>query len=160
MENKLDIVKRIIKANRVEANGGIYFTPNTAGDVVTTLYKDKDIDIEICYEYGYFEVLGLNETEQAEIEQFYKSMLTVEEAVNKLTRSKELLENTLAGYETKPAFDMAIKSLEAWEQIIIEIKEVKAQEFQRVDRSDCALAECYGYQTSLDIIKKHLGDIW
>jgi hypothetical protein len=160
MENKLDVVKRIIKSNRVEANSGIYFTTNTAGDVVTTLYKDKDIDIEICYECGYFEVYGLNKSEQEEIERFYKSMLTIAEAVNKLTHSKELLENTLAGYEAKPAFDMAIKSLEAWEQIIIEIKDVKAQEFKRADRSDFALAECYGYQTSLDIIKKHLGDIW
>ena len=159
MVNKLDLVKQIIRGNRKEANCGIFFTPNIAGDVVNTLYKDDEIDIEICREYGYFEVFGLSPAEQVEVEQYYKSMITVEDAAERLERAKALFEDTAFGYEAKSAFDIAIKSLQAWDKVTEEIKELKEQEFQRADRSDCALAECYAYQTVQDIIKKHLGEI-
>ena len=68
---KVDLVKNIIKENIKDATCGIYFTRNLAGDRMNTLLNGDQIQIDICYEYQYFEVFGLTDREQKEIEEFY-----------------------------------------------------------------------------------------
>lgn len=41
---------------------------------MTTIYKDDELTIDICYDYSYFEVFGLSDTEFEELEDFYESL--------------------------------------------------------------------------------------
>lgn len=68
---KVDLVKNIIKENIDDATCGIYFTRNLAGDPIVSLLNGDQVKIDICYEYEYFEVFGLTDREQKEIEEFY-----------------------------------------------------------------------------------------
>jgi len=69
--DKVDLVKNIIKENFEYATCGIYFTNNLVGDPMVTLMNGDELQIDICYEYQYFEVFGLTDREQKEIEEFY-----------------------------------------------------------------------------------------
>jgi len=78
-ENKsdMDIVKAIIQYEVNCSDGylnGIYFVRNTAGDEMTTLYDGPDIQLDVCYGYGYFEVFGLEETEQKELKEWFDNI--------------------------------------------------------------------------------------
>lgn len=68
---KVDLVKNIIKENIDDAMCGIYFTRNIVGDPMVTLLNGDQVQIDICYEYEYFEVFGLTDREQKEIGEFY-----------------------------------------------------------------------------------------
>ena len=78
-ENKsdMDIVKAIIQYE-VDCSGdylsSMYFTRNTAGDEMTTLYAGPDIQLDVCYGNGYFEVFGLEETEQKELKEWFDNI--------------------------------------------------------------------------------------
>ena len=69
--DKVDLVKNIIKENIDSARCGIYFTRNLIGDPMVTILNGDQVQIDICYEYEYFEVFGLTDREQKEIEEFY-----------------------------------------------------------------------------------------
>lgn len=69
--DKVDLVKNIIKENIDDAMCGIYFTRNIVGDPMVTLLNGDQVQIDICYEYEYFEVFGLTDREQKEIGEFY-----------------------------------------------------------------------------------------
>ena len=72
MRNKiLATVKKVIKEYIHHAGFGIFFTENTVGDHMETLYDDGNIKIDICYDWGYFEVLGLTDDEQEVIDSYY-----------------------------------------------------------------------------------------
>jgi len=75
--NKLNKIKEIIKANINNARFGIYFTRNYVGDTMHTLYEDGEVQVDICYDYEYFEVFGLTDAEQEIINQFYIEALVV-----------------------------------------------------------------------------------
>lgn len=64
-------VKQVIAQGFDDAGYGIFFTQNILGDPMETVYKDGDIQIDICYAYNYFEVFGLTEDEQEVIESYY-----------------------------------------------------------------------------------------
>ena len=74
----LDIAKMIIKQNVEYASGGIFHTRNVCGDQMEPLflgvYIDKGVRIDICRDYGYFEVFGLSEEDFAELKKFYEDV--------------------------------------------------------------------------------------
>ena len=71
---KLKKIKEVIKEYYGVAECGIFFTRNLVEDTMTTIYEEEDISIDICYGYEYFEIFGLNEEEQQEIEEYYYSL--------------------------------------------------------------------------------------
>ena len=68
---RLDFVKKVIETHIDNAQSGIFFTRNFVGDRMVHLNRRFGIDIEICYEYEYFEIFGLTDHEQIIIESFY-----------------------------------------------------------------------------------------
>ena len=73
---KLDIAKEIIKEHYKEADCGLYDTRNIVGDWMTTIYKDDNLTIDICYNYSYFEVFGLSNEDFEELCTFYNNIKT------------------------------------------------------------------------------------
>lgn len=71
---RIDLVKRVIKDRYNDANCGLFFTPNWAGDQMSTIWEEDGVTIDICYGYSYFEVFGLTEEEENELSRFYDSM--------------------------------------------------------------------------------------
>lgn len=57
MKNKhIDKCKKLIKKYVSDGyDGGFYNTRNTADDKMELLYRSKDITLEICHEWEYFE---------------------------------------------------------------------------------------------------------
>ena len=77
--SKLDIAKDIIKEFYFLADCGIFNTRNILGDKMTTIYKDDELTVDICYDYSYFEVFGLSKAEFKELEKFYNTLDSEEE---------------------------------------------------------------------------------
>lgn len=73
--NKLEKAKEIIRENLNNAECGIYDTRNIAGDMMDTLYDDGELQIDICYDYCYFEVFGLSYEEFNQLEEYYEALL-------------------------------------------------------------------------------------
>lgn len=69
--NRLDDVKKLIKEYIKYANCGMFFSRNTAGDIMETIYDKDGITIDICYFWSYFEIFGLDYDEQKEIKEYY-----------------------------------------------------------------------------------------
>lgn len=70
----IEEIKQIILKHSYEAKYGIYFSRNEFGDNMTNLYDKNGIVVDICYDCGYFEVLGLSAAQQYDIREFYKSI--------------------------------------------------------------------------------------
>lgn len=68
-------IKKIIKANITDAMLGIFFNRNSVGDVTSTIYKNGEVQVDICHEWDYFEVFGLTEEEQEEIDNYYQKLI-------------------------------------------------------------------------------------
>lgn len=68
-------VKDIIEANYCDAQYGIFASHNTIGDEMETIYEDEEVLIDICYDWGYFEIFGLTDDEFAEVEEYYNAMI-------------------------------------------------------------------------------------
>lgn len=74
----LEKAKKIIRANIKDAEHGLFFTQNIVGDTMATIYKEKDendIRVDICYDWGYFEVFGLCSKEQKELMDYYEEFV-------------------------------------------------------------------------------------
>lgn len=71
---KLEKAKQIIEENFNNADCGIYDSRNWVGDPMVNIFADDELEIDICYNYSYFEVFGLNETEFQELRKFYNSL--------------------------------------------------------------------------------------
>ena len=75
MENtKLDIAKNIIKENFVYGDCGIFNSRNLIGETTINLYDEDGLIIDICYDWGYFEVFGLSDSEFEELDEYYNSL--------------------------------------------------------------------------------------
>lgn len=72
--DKLATAKKVITDNIQDADCGLFFTRNIAGDWMTTIYRDDGLVIDICRDYMYFEVFGLNSEEQVALERFYEDL--------------------------------------------------------------------------------------
>lgn len=70
----LEMAKQIIKLNFEDGNCGIFDCRNYVGDPMTNLYKDDEIQIDICYRYNYFEVFGLTAEEFTQLEKYYRML--------------------------------------------------------------------------------------
>lgn len=71
----IDKVKNVIRNRYSDAMCGLFFTPNWAGDPMSTIWEEDGVTIDICYEYQYFEVFGLTEEEENELLAFYNSLI-------------------------------------------------------------------------------------
>lgn len=72
--DKLATAKKVITDNIKDADCGIFFTRNTVGDSMSTIYAEDGLVIDICRYYMYFEVFGLNPDEQVALERFYEDL--------------------------------------------------------------------------------------
>lgn len=72
--NSLEKAKEIVKKYYKDADCGIFDSRNILGDSMITIYKDKSLTINICYNYAYFEVFGLTNKEFKELEKYYDSL--------------------------------------------------------------------------------------
>ncbi len=71
---KLDKAKNLIEMHYKKADCGIFDSRNTVGDEMTTVYKDRELQIDICYFYEYFEVFGLSNAEFKELKRYYNEL--------------------------------------------------------------------------------------
>ena len=71
MTKAVEKVKEVIKNNIEDALYGIFDCRNSVGDQMETIYDESGVRIEICRDWGYFEVFGLTDEEFAEVEYFY-----------------------------------------------------------------------------------------
>ena len=72
--DKLATAKKVITDNIQDADCGIFFTMNLVDDEMTTIYIDDGLVIDICRDWMYFEVFGLNLDEQVALERFYEDL--------------------------------------------------------------------------------------
>ena len=71
---KLEKAKEVIKEFYNVADCGVYDTRNIVGDDMATIYADEGLTIDICYQYSYFEVFGLSDTDFEELIEYYNSL--------------------------------------------------------------------------------------
>lgn len=72
--SNLETAKAVIKEHFDDARYGIFNCRNTVGDTMTTIYKDNNLIIDICYGWAYFEVFGLTNKEFIELANYYNQL--------------------------------------------------------------------------------------
>lgn len=72
--SNLEKAKTVIKENFKEGDCGLFNTRNTAGDQMTTIYEEGELQIDICYYWSYFEVFGLSHSEFDELSAYYNHL--------------------------------------------------------------------------------------
>lgn len=72
--DKLEKAKEIIRKHYAAGTLGIFDCRNTLGDIMTTIYDEDGLTIDICYSYEYFEVFGLTGEEFSELEEYYNGL--------------------------------------------------------------------------------------
>ena len=80
MSSVFEEVKKVIKEHFSIASCGLFFCRNTAGDEMTNIYDKNGIQIDICYEWSYFEVFGLDLSQQLELTMFYDTLSMEEDS--------------------------------------------------------------------------------
>ena len=73
-EEEFNKVKEKIKEYYDEASCGIYDTRNLVGDAMTTIFRGKYIQLDICFYYSYFEVFGTTEEEFEKLYDYYEGL--------------------------------------------------------------------------------------
>lgn len=71
---EMNEVKKIIKEYYNEASHGLFFNRNNVGDEMINIYNENGIQIDICYDYGYFEIFGLDSLQKTELTKFYENL--------------------------------------------------------------------------------------
>ena len=69
--SKLEIAKKVIKEYYGYGCCGLFNSRNTCGDTMHTIYHKNGLTIDICYDWLYFEVFGLDEDEFDELCAYY-----------------------------------------------------------------------------------------
>lgn len=72
--SRLETAKKIIKEHMDTVRWGIYDTRNILGDFMRTIFNEDGLIIDICDDWGYFEVFGLTSEEFLELKKFYESL--------------------------------------------------------------------------------------
>lgn len=67
-------VKQIIKNLYLQASCGIFKTRNWCGDLTVNIFSGKYFDVDICYQWEYFEVFGTTDEEWDELERLYEEL--------------------------------------------------------------------------------------
>lgn len=70
--NKINLIKS--KIHPCFDDCQVFFTRNIEGDEMTTLYEDDNIQIDKCFNYGYYEIFGLDYDEQTEIKEWFEEL--------------------------------------------------------------------------------------
>ena len=73
--NRLADAMGVVLAYVDKAKHGIFFSRNVVGDPMNNIYEEDGISIDICEKYEYFEVFGLTEDEQRDLEKFYCALV-------------------------------------------------------------------------------------
>ena len=74
-EDEIVNLKKIIKLfYNSKFKGGLFNTRNVVGDEMTNLYKSKNMQLDICFDFEYFEVFGLNDEEFKDLQNYYSSL--------------------------------------------------------------------------------------
>ena len=74
-EDEIANLKKIIKLfYNPEFKGELYNSRNVVGDKITNIYKSKNMQLDICYEYDYFEVFGLTDEEFKDLQNYYSNL--------------------------------------------------------------------------------------
>ena len=82
MMTTLDIAKLIIKEYFNKADAGLFNTRNIANDTMINIYHGERLEINICYDWGYFEVLGLTSEEFNELLKYYEELKKMAKTLN------------------------------------------------------------------------------
>lgn len=72
--SRLETAKKIIKEHMDTVMWGIFDTRNILGDFMRTIFDEDGLRIDICDDWGYFEVFGLTGEEFLELKKFYESL--------------------------------------------------------------------------------------
>jgi len=78
-EQELEKVLDLIKERYDDASAGMYFTRNVVGDGMTQLFEGEFFTLEICYDWGYYELFGCDEAERNKVEVIYETLRKVAE---------------------------------------------------------------------------------
>lgn len=70
-KEELAEVKSVIADKYDYADCGLFFTRNTVGDRMYTLFDGEFFTVDICYSQAYFEVFGCTEDEASELKALY-----------------------------------------------------------------------------------------
>lgn len=74
-EEEIANLKNIIKLFYDPAcKGGLFNTRNVVGDKMINLYKSKDVQLDICFDFDYFEVFGLTDEEFKDLQNYYSNL--------------------------------------------------------------------------------------
>lgn len=76
MTKAIEKIKEVIKNNIEDASCGIFDCRNIVGDPMETIYDEGGVIIDLCRNWGYFEVFGLTNEEFAEVESFYGDLIS------------------------------------------------------------------------------------
>lgn len=77
--DEFEEVKAAILARLESGRCGLFYTRNIVGDKMTTVIDGdglNSIKLDICYPWAYFEVFGLSEDEEEELEAWYCEQVT------------------------------------------------------------------------------------
>ena len=72
--SQFEEVKKIIREHFNEARCGLFFCRNTLNDKMTNINDKNGIQIDICYNWAYFEVFGLDLVQQVALKKYYDSL--------------------------------------------------------------------------------------
>ena len=72
--SEFEEVKKVIREHFYKAPCGLFFCRNTANDTMTNIYDKNGIQIDICYNWAYFEVFGLDLVQQVALKKYYDSL--------------------------------------------------------------------------------------
>ncbi len=72
--SRLETAKKIIEEHMDTVMWGIFDTHNIVGDFMRTIFNEDGLTIDICDDWGYFEVFGLTGEEFLELKKFYESL--------------------------------------------------------------------------------------
>ena len=75
--SQFEEVKKIIREHFNEARCGLFFCRNTLNDKMTNIYDKNGIQIDICYNWAYFEVFGLDSIQQLALEKYYNYLTLI-----------------------------------------------------------------------------------
>lgn len=74
MKNRVAEIKDVIRTYYSQARCGCFFCHNHAGNTLQTVYNSNGIQVDVCYGWEYFEIFGLNEAEEKEVEDYYYTL--------------------------------------------------------------------------------------
>lgn len=73
-EKEFKKIKELMKEYYEYAKFGFYNTRNIVGDRMFNLYNGKYFQLDLCYEYGYYEVFGATFEEFIKLASYYSKL--------------------------------------------------------------------------------------